>query len=91
VTDGVRDVMDGLLRLRREAAAAGDDAQVIVCDIAMGDEDPIATAEEWAARYGGGGFDEHVRRVVLREGRSVADALRASSLAFIRMMAEDEQ
>lgn len=54
--------------LRREAAEAGDLVQVHVCDVALGLEEPIETAEQWEERYGGGGFDASERRAITAVG-----------------------
>lgn len=71
--------------LRAEAIEAGDDVQVILCDIATGDEDPIATGVAWEERFGGGGFEGHQRVTIMgctsaEVAREMcADAIRAAS------------
>ena len=45
-----------ILDLLAEAMVDGDDVLVHVCGVAIGDEEPISTPEEWEERYGGGGY-----------------------------------
>lgn len=59
--------------LRQEAAQAGDLAQVHICSVALGDEDPVTTADAFETRYGGGGFDAAETRAMMAVG-SAAEA-----------------
>ena len=45
-----------IILLADEASQAGDDIMHHVAQVALGIEAPIATAEQWEERYGGGGF-----------------------------------
>jgi hypothetical protein len=62
--------------LRSEAESAGDTVQVHTCDVALGTEAPVTTAEAFEERYGGGGFADWERAAVLK----VASAEQARSL-----------
>lgn len=47
------------------AEAAGDLVLVHICAVALGEQEPITTGEEWEERYGGGGFSGHERRAIM--------------------------
>lgn len=64
---------DQIRALRTEAAAAGDNVQVHACDVAIGSQEPIATATAYEDRYGGGGLSKDDRKAILAIA-SVADA-----------------
>jgi hypothetical protein len=51
--------------LRTEAGAAGDLVIGHACGVAIGDEDPVTTADAWEERYGGGGHSRDERAGVL--------------------------
>lgn len=53
-------------RLRAEAAEHGDDAQVHICSVALGEEKPITTAARFESRYGGGGYSAAERTAIMR-------------------------
>lgn len=51
--------------LRTEAGEAGDSAQVAVCNIALGNEEPVTTAAAWEDRFGGGGHSDSERKAIM--------------------------
>lgn len=64
-----------LKMLAFDAQVHGDDALCILALIALGDLEPVTSAEEWEDRYGGGGYSDAVRDVLLEHGASIESAL----------------
>jgi hypothetical protein len=84
-------ITDAQIRtLRDEARAAGDGAQVHICGLALGDEEPVTDADAFEARYGGGGFASWERDAILAcETRSAARAECARVIADAVAMDND--
>lgn len=83
---------DTMIReLHSEARAAQDDVQRIICDIALGDEEPTPTGESFEERFGGGGFDHAETRAIMAI-KTVDDARRecAEVITHARAMACDD-
>lgn len=78
--------------LRAEAGEAGDLAQAFICDVALGRENAITTAEEWEDRLGGGGFDAHNREAIMAiDSEESARAECASVIADAQAMGDDAE
>lgn len=56
---------DQIRALRTEAAQAGDRVQVHICDVALGDEEPVTTVREFKERYGGRGYGRRERAEIM--------------------------
>lgn len=80
---------DQIRQLRDEAAAAGDDVQRIICDIALGEEEPTPTADAWEDRWGGGGFAAWEEREI-RSVTSAEDAREVCQRAIDAARAMDD-
>lgn len=78
-------------QLRDEAAAAGDEVLVVLCDIALGDGPQGNDGDAWEERYGGGGLDiprrEQDRLQALTQEEALAECAR--SIAYPAAMDED--
>jgi len=68
--------------LRTEAASAGDFVVTHACDILLGREEPVTTADQWEDRYGGGGHTDAERDDVM----AIADE--DAAMAIVRSTIE---
>lgn len=82
--------------LREEARESGDSVMGIICEMALGDVDPVVDGTDWEDRFGGSGYDRGERAAIMAidtidEARQVcADAI-ASALAMAESVAESEE
>lgn len=87
-TETLTDTM--ILGLRDEAGSAGDLVQKMICDMALGREEPVPGAAEWEERFGGGGFS-HDEEMRMRRVSSQDDARKmcAEAINAARCMDDD--
>ena len=80
---------DMIHELREEAKEHGDDALVHICDVALGNEDPVTTANAFEDRYGGGDMYSAQRAILACDGAETARAECAAAITSARAMGDD--
>ena len=80
---------DMISDLRDEAKEHGDEALVHVCDVALGNEDPVTTGDAFENRYGGGDMYPAQRAILACDGVETARAECAAAITSARAMDSD--
>ena len=80
---------DMIHELREEAGAAGDDALGHICDVALGNEDPVTTANAFEDRYGGGDMYDAQRAILACDSVETARGQCAAAITSARAMDDD--